>query len=416
MPCELMNLRVAFAPLFSKPVFQHLHVLLIGAILAPRKRTVTSALRVMGKSQDAHFQNYQRVLNRAVWSALSASRILLGLLVATFAPKGVLVMGLDDTIERRRGDQIKATGIYRDPVRSSHSHFVKASGLRWLCLMLVVEIAWAGRCWALPFLTALCPSQRYHKERGRPPQKLTERARQMRAHVTLITRLRMDAALYEPAPERSRGQMGRPRKKGKRLPTWKQVAADPQTGWQQVRVRAWYGEGERQVEVVSGTCLGYHTGRPAVPIRWVLVRDPQEKFSTQALVSTKLDAAPVQILQWFVWRWRVEVTCEEVRAHLGVETQRQWSEKAIARTTPSLLGLYSLTALLAASLLKQQELPARRAAWYGKQSATFSDTIAWVRRWLWSHQHFQMSETKAEMIKVPRLLLERLTETLCYAA
>jgi DDE superfamily endonuclease len=446
MPCEFVALMVAFAPLFSKPVFHHVRVLLIGAILTPRKRTVTSALRVMGKSQDQHFQNYHRVLNRAVWSTLSASRILLSLLVAAFAPDGVLVLGLDDTIERRRGDHIAAKGIYRDPVRSSHSHFVKASGLRWLSLMLLVEIPWAGRVWALPFLTALCPSERYHKERGRTHQKLTERARQMlllvkrwlperevvvvadssfaalelldavRKQVCVITRLRLDAALYEPAPERKAGQTGRPRKKGRRLPTLKQVVDDPKTCWQSVIVRAWYSEGERTVEVVSGTCVWYHAGLPAVPIRWVLVRDPQAKFETQALLSTKQDAEPVQVLEWFVLRWTVEVTFEEVRAHLGVETQRQWSEKAIARTTPCLLGLYSLTALLAASLLKQRAIPVRRAAWYSKQNATFSDTIALVRRWLWSHQHFQMWGTDSDMIKVPRSLVERLTETLCYAA
>lgn len=446
MPCEFMNLIVAFAPLFSKPVFQHLELLLIGAILAPAKRTVTSALRVMGLSQEKHFQNYHRVLNRAAWSVLSASRILLGLLVATFAPSGELVMGLDDTIERRRGEKIAALGIYRDPVRSSHSHFVKASGLRWLSLMLLVEIPWAGRLWALPFLTCLCPSERYHQERRRRHQKLTERARQMlllvkrwlperqvvvvadssfaalellaavREQVCVITRLRLDAALYEPAPERKPHQLGRPRKKGRRLSTLKQVAAGRRTRWQQLRVAAWYGEGERRVEVVTGTCVWYHTGLPAVPIRWVLIRDPQGKFDTQALLSTKLEAEPRQILHWFVRRWTVEVTFEEVRAHLGVETQRQWSEKAIARTTPCLLGLYSLIALLAANLLKQQAIPVRRAAWYSKQSATFSDTIALVRRYLWSHQHFQMSETKADMIKVPRLLLERLSETLCYAA
>jgi hypothetical protein len=446
MPCEFVALMVAFAPLFSKPVFQHVQVLLIGAILAPAKRTVTAALSVMGKSQDQHFQNYHRVLNRAVWSALSASRILLSLLLAAFAPDGVLVLGLDDTIERRRGDHIAAKGIYRDPVRSSHSHFVKASGLRWLSLMLLVEIPWAGRVWALPFLTALCPSERYHKERGRTHQKLTERARQMlllvkrwlperevvvvaessfaalelldavRKQVCVITRLRLDAALYEPAPERRRGQTGRARKKGRRLPTLKQVAGDPKTRWQSVIVRAWYGAGERTVEVVSGTCVWYHAGLPAVPIRWVLVRDPLRKFETQALLSTTQDAEPVQVLEWFVLRWTVEVTFEEVRAHLGVETQRQWSEKAIARTTPCLLGLYSLTALLAANLLKQQAVPVRRVAWYGKQSATFSDTIALVRRWLWSHQHFQMSKMDSDMIKVPRSLVERLTETLCYAA
>lgn len=148
----------------------------------------------------------------------------------------------------------------------------------------------------------------------------------------------------------------------------------------------------------------------------MLIRDPAGKFQTQALLSTKLEAEPLQIVEWFVRRWTVEVTFEETRAHLGVETQRQWSEKAIARTTPCLLGLYSLTAVLAASLLKEQQLPIRRAAWYAKQSATFSDTIALVRRYLWRHHHFQMLQITSDMIKVPRSLLERLTEALCYAA
>jgi hypothetical protein len=446
MPCEFVSLMVAFAPLFSKPVFQHAQVLLRGAILAPGKRTVTSALRVMGLSQERHFQNYHRVLSRALWSGLAASQLLLSLLVSTFSPTGTVVMGLDDTIERRRGEKIKALGIYRDPVRSSHSHFVKASGLRWLSLMLLVEIPWARRVWALPFMTALCPSERYCRERGRAHRKLTERARQMlllaarwlpnrdlvvtadrsfaalelleavRSEVTVVTRLRLDAALYEPVVARQPGQRGRPRKTGKRLPTLQAVAADRKTRWQRVKVKGWYGEGERAVEVVSSTCVWYHRGLTPVPVRWVLVRDPQKKFSTQALLSTKLEAEPCEILQWFVRRWQMEVTFEEVRAHLGVETQRQWSDLAIARTTPCLLGLHSLISLLAARLLKQRKLPARGAAWYAKESATFSDTIAFVRRCLWSHQHFQMSATEADMIKVPRSLLERLTETLCYAA
>jgi len=446
LPFELTTLIVAFAPLFSKTVFKHLQVLIGGAILAPGKRTVTSALRVMGLSADEHFQNYHRVLNRAVWSSLAASRILLGLLVAAFAPTGVLVMGIDDTIERRRGDQIKAKGIYRDPVRSSRSHLVKASGLRWLSLMLLVDIAWAGRVWALPFLTVLCPSQRYYQERGRTHRKLTERARQMlllvkrwlpqreivvvadssfaaielldavREAVTLVTRLRLDAALYTPAPDRQPGRMGRPRKKGARLPTLKAVLASAQTVWQSVTIAGWYGEAERTVEITSETCVWYHTGMPAVPVRWVLVRDPQEKFDAQAFLCTNVETEPAQILAWFVRRWTIEVTFEEARAHLGIETQRQWSEKAIARTTPALFALYSIITLLAARLVESNKLPVRSAAWYAKESATFSDTIAYVRRWLWSHHHFQMSQTTCDMIKVPRSLLERLTDTLCYAA
>jgi len=446
LPLELTSLIVGFAPLFSKPVFKHVQVLIAGAILAPGKRTVTSALRVMGRSDEQHFENYHRVLSRACWSSLAASRILLTLLVAAFAPAGVLVMGLDDTIERRRGAQIKARGIYRDPVRSSRSHFVKASGLRWLSLMLLVPIPWAGRIWALPFLTTLCPSERYYTERGRTAQKLTERARQMlllvkrwlpqreivvvgdssfaalelldsvRAAMSVVTRLRLDAALYEPAPAPVAGQLGRPRKKGARLPTLKQMAHAPQTAWQRVSVNNWYGEATRGVEIASGECVWYHTGMPVVPIKWVLVRDPQAKFETQAFLCTQVEAEAAQILAWFVQRWTVEVTFEEARAHLGVETQRQWSDKAIARTTPALFALYSIVTLLAARLLETPSLPVRRAAWYAKERATFSDTIAYVRRYLWSYQHFQMSETATEMIKIPRSLVERLTETLCYAA
>lgn len=176
LPAELMSLIVAFAPLFSKPVFERVKVLLSGAILATGKRTITACLRVMGKATEPHFQSYHRVLNRDRWSTLAASRLLLALLIAAFAPTGPLVFGIADTIERRRGEKIAAKGSYRDPVRSSHSHFVKASGWRWLCCMLLVEVSWATRAWALPFLTVLCPAERFYQQRHRPGQTLIERA------------------------------------------------------------------------------------------------------------------------------------------------------------------------------------------------------------------------------------------------
>lgn len=222
-------------------------------------------------SHERHFQTYHRVLNRARWSSLQASRSLLSVLIKNFAPTGALVFAIDDTIERRRGGQIKATGIYRDAVRSSHSHFVKASGLRWLCLMLTVRIPWAERVWALPVLTCLCPSARYYEERGHAHKKLTAWARQMllqvkrwlperemvvvadssfaalellaalRREMTVITRLRLDAALYEPAPMRQPRQHGRPRLKGVRLPTLATVLKDAQTVWSQHTVGGCYG-------------------------------------------------------------------------------------------------------------------------------------------------------------------------------
>jgi hypothetical protein len=153
-----------------------------------------------------------------------------------------------------------------------------------------------------------------------------------------------------------------------------------------------------------------------VPIRWVLIRDPEKRFEPQALLATNLQLTPVQILAYFVRRWQMEATFEEARAHLGVETQRQWSDKATARTTPALLALYSLVTLMAAHLIGTNTMPVRTAAWYRKAHATFSDTIALVRQCLWRQCHFSMSQAAADVVKIPRALFERLTDALCYAA
>src|SRR5690348_13366200 len=179
LPSDIMALLVPFAPLFSARIWRHIPVFVAGAILAPGRRMVSSVLRAVGLTQLPNYQTYHRVLNRAVWSSLGVSRILFGLLVTTFAPEGPLVVGIDETIERRRGRKIGASGIYRDPVRSSHSHFVKVRGLRWICAMLLVPIPWADRVWALPFLTVLAPSERSAARRRRRFKPLTAWARQL---------------------------------------------------------------------------------------------------------------------------------------------------------------------------------------------------------------------------------------------
>ncbi len=448
LPSEYLTLIATFAPVFSARVWRHVQVLVVGGILAPGKRTVTSVLRVMGLSQNKHFQNYHRVLNRAAWSSLELSRLLLKLLVTTFVATGPIILGLDDTIERRRGAKIKAKGIYRDPVRSSHSHFVKASGLRWLSLMLLAPIPWAQRVWALPFLTVLAPSERYYQGKGRKHKKLTEWARQMVLQarhwlpdrllvivadssfaalellaglqtlaqpICLITRFRLDAALYTPAPKRKPGQMGRTRKKGKRLPTLAQVLKNPKTMWRRITLKNWYGEARRQIEIASATAVWFHPGLPALPIRWVLIRDPKGKFTSQALLCTDRQATPKQIVEWFVMRWQLEVTLQEARAHLGIETQRQWSDWAIVRTTPALLGLFSLVTLLAHRSTRRRKLPIRQAAWYHKALPTFSDALAVVRYTVWHHASFPISESQSNVTKLPEALLSRFADALCYA-
>jgi hypothetical protein len=177
--------------------------------------------------------------------------------------------------------------------------------------------------------------------------KLLDRCRGLSNPITFITRLRLDAALYEPAPPRKPHQKGRPRKKGERLPNLSVVAEDPKTVWTPITVASWYGSAQRTVEIVSDSAIWYSTGLPAVPLRWVLIRDPKEEFETQALLCTDLATDPERIISWFVRRWQMEATFQEVRQRLGFETQRQWSEKATRRTAPALLALFSLVTLFA---------------------------------------------------------------------
>ncbi len=315
--------------------------------------------------------------------------------------------------------------------------------------MWLASIPWANRTWALPVLTALAPSRRYYHSMGKEHKKLTDWARQLILQlrrwlpnrdlvlvadssyavldllhfcqtlsrpVTFITRLRLDAALYEPAPPRKPGHMGRPRLKGKRLPTLKQTLDLPLTEWTSVSV-AWYDGTTRNLELLSQTAVWYHCAKAPVPIRWVLIRDPQNEVDSQALLCTDLGVSPIQIIEWFVLRWQLEVTFEEVRAHLGVETQRQWSDLAIARTTPALFGLFSWITLAAHILTAQQHVVPRKAAWYAKALPTFTDAIALVRRQLWlASETFSMSSQQPEIRKVPAPFFNRLIESLCYAA
>ncbi len=170
------------------------------------------------------------------------------------------------------------------------------------------------------------------------------------------------------------------------------------------------------MEITSDTPVWFHSGKPPLPIRWVLLRDPKGRFRPQPLLCTDLNVKRKQIVEWFIQRWQREVTFHEVRTHLGVETQRQWADAALARTTPALLGLFSLVTLLAHRHASAGQLVARQSAWYPKPVPTFSDALATVRRHVWRHPGFLMSLLQIDIAKVPALLLNSVTQTLCYAS
>ena len=451
LPEVIVALLLPFEQLFDPRTWRKAQLLAVGAILSPGKRTVSSALNILGVGQQGDFATYHHVLNRARWYPLQVSRALLSLLLRQLCPPSEpLVFGIDETVERRWGRRIAAKGRYRDPVRSTDDQVVMTPGLQWVSLMLLTRIRWAGRYWALPFLTALVPSSRYDRLRNRRHKMFTDYAQQMLVclrrwlpdrelvvvcdggyakrefllhcqrmskPIVVISKLRKDASLYQPAPPRRPGQIGRPRVVGARLPSPTVVLDDPATEWIPYRAIRSDGIGF-MVELTSGVALWYRGGYPSVHMRWVVVRHLEEPLGPYALLCTDIEADPLQIVQWYMLRWQVEVTFEELRAHLGVETQRQWSDQAIARTTPSLFGLFSVATLAADVLIEQQGgIVPRATAWYAKTHPTFADAIALVRRHIWAQQEtFSPSEPGLELIKLPRGIYRRMLDTLAYAA
>jgi len=449
LPEEVLCVLAHFAPLFSRRVWMHALVLVVGAILAPGKRTVTSALKVMGLSDERHFINYHRVLSRARWSGLAASRILLGLLICFLVAAGApLVLGLDDTVERRNGEKIKALGCYRDAVRSTKKYVVKCFGLKWVSMMLLVPLPFSSRTWALPFLTVLVHPEGEDRPSGRQHKTSVDLARQMirvvrrwvpdrilvlvvdgsyaaiflaltclslSPRVIMVSRLRLDARLYHFPTPPVPGRRGPKPKKGKRQRSLKTWAKRSDTPWQTVEI-TWYGGEKRTLQVLSQTALWYRVGFDPVPIRWVLVHDPQDQLKDEAFFCTDLNASVEQILAWVIQRWNVEVTFEEARAHLGVETQRQWNDLAIQRTTPVLLGLFSIITLISHHMLKGEAPLAHQTAWYKKSEPTFSDLIALVRKEIWHRRYYETSAQNPEMVQFPKEMIEPLINLLSYAA
>jgi hypothetical protein len=409
----IVQILAAFALAFTRPTFVHAVTLVSGTLLTSGHRTVTSALRAVGLIDDRHFTTYHRVLNRAAWSPLQLSRILLGLVIDAFIGSDQpLIIAIDDTLERRFGRCVAHKGIYHDAVRSKPGHPATTSGIRWLCCTAIVRLPWSHRPWALPFLTIPSPSpavsMKLCKVHHTVPEYTALLVRLLRrwlpdrpivligdsgfgvvelalacrqAKVTWVARMRMTAALYAPVPAQPTRKPGVKPKKGPRRPTPAQVLANPATLWGTIAIR-WYDGEIKTFDAFSQTALWHRDGFDPVPIRWVVLRDPTGKLKPMVLGCTDETASPEQIVTWYIVRWNIEVTFEEAREHLGVGTQRQWTRRAIERTTPCLFGLFTLVVLLA-HRLHGSTIPTRQSAWYAKEEATFVDVVAVVRREIW---------------------------------
>jgi hypothetical protein len=443
---EIIQLLSVFSVAFTAPTFAKVMVLILGTILAPVRRTVTAALRMVGLGADPRFSKYHRVLNRDHWSPWLLSKILLRLIIRICLPSGTpLLLAVDETLERRRGKQIKYKGWFRDPILSTKEHVVKALGLRWICLAVLVPVPWSQRPWALPFMTVLALGQktstRLHKRhrtivqwaefmldkvrRWQPEREITlvgdgsyaaialvQHCQRLKKCVKLVSRLRLDARLFDfPSPQ-PKSKRGRKPKKGARQTRLVQRLEDPQTDWKELKLML-YGK-EHAIDFITGISLWHTPGQDPVAIRWVLVRCPEDSFEPAAFFCSETHILAKQIIICFALRWNIEVTFEELRAFLGFETQRQWSDRAVERTTPCLFGIFSLVTVMA-KVLYPTELPVRQTSWYLKDEATFSDALAAVRRHLWCYLNYERSPQNPDLFLIPQAALFSLVESACYS-
>lgn len=429
-----------FSLLFSRSSWHTALTLLLGAVLCKGDRTVTRVLRTIGLSEERGFSKYHRILNSLNWSPKRGSEILLKMLLKLgFSERPVIL--IDETLERRWGKKIKAKGYYRDAVRSSKSQVVKTTGLKWLVMAVSLRFKFAKRAFALPFFTVLEPSAKSAKMEGKRHKTSLDWSIQMvkqlvrwvpgipfilvgdggfacaklawicfKHKIALVTRLKINASIFDLPETLSSGKRGPKPKKGARLCSFKEMLKMEDLPWEDVEVAGYDGERKR-VRYLTNTAMWGADGFCPIAIRWVLVVDPTGEMDPLPLMSTDVNLTAIKVIELYVDRWGIEVVFQEVREHLGVETQRQWSDKAIARTTPILMGLYSIVCLIGNRMNEEATLIPEKTAWYEKESVCFSDLLKAVRTCLWRDHLFFWKGFSEPSVKI-QLANEGLKESI----
>jgi|ERR1700722_6052773 len=417
LPAPIISVLSIFLPLFSQPSYFNVLLLFQGHILCKGKRTVSEILKQLNLRNVKNYSRYHDFFRKAKWSTLKGAEILL-IRIVSLIP-GEIRISVDSTVERRKGPKIKSLGIQRDAVRSTKARKVLVPGLHWLVFAIHIKFPWCKQAWALPFLSILMPPEeplstsknvkdlkksKRHKTLNEWTCQVAMLLRRWLGHskkitivadsafatyilantcidlgITLISRMRLDARTFAFPPEK-KSKKGRTRLVGERLPTFKMMLEDPSKAWDTIEI-LWYGGRKKKVDTLTGTCLWYGYGIRPVPITWVLTRDSNNKGEAAVFFSTDVKALPITVIETFILRWQLEVTFEEARRHLGMETQRQWSDKAIDRITPCILASYSIINLMAleSAKSKSEDIPIQMSSWYKKTHVTFSDVLAYVR-------------------------------------
>jgi hypothetical protein len=419
--------------------------LMLAAILVTGDRTVANLLRLISFVERLNPSTYHRLLSHRRWNASRLARIVIGFLLDRYAPRGVVRLCGDETIDGHRGKKVYGKARHRDVVRSSHSHTVFRYGHKWIVLAILVELPCCNRPFALPILVALYRDKATNAREGRrhkTPVELMcgllaqlmrwfpERtwrfagdggygthefarfAHHHRKRLTLVSKFFSDANLYKLPPKRKAGTNGRPRTKGAAMP--KPEAVVRRSKAKRLKVH-WYGGGTRQVEIVTGSGNWFKSGHGLVPVAWVYVRDLSGTHRDEYFFTTDVSLSAKTIIEMYGARWNIETTFQEMRSHLGLETTRGWSRQTVLRMAPCLFALYTIVVVLYDALsANRRDNPLVK--WSGKRHVAFSDMIACVRRYLWQEWVFQHVPGGHHLRKLPPAPQKLLHYGLCQAA
>ena len=434
-----------FSIAYTKPTFQRILEMIVGAILVHGRHTVTAVYRIMRPVIFGHVSNYHRVFSRASWSLWPLGRVLAATILNFVPSDEPVLIPIDDTTAQHRGKHVYGKGCHHDAVRSAQKHRVFRWGHRWVVLAISVKLPFTSRRWALPILCALYRPKELNRSENRRHKTAPALARQLMAvlihwfprrnfvflgdggyashelarfchrhkrHATLVSRYHGDANLYAPPPKRTR-RKGRPPSKGRKLPQPKQLVAKRKLTAATV---SWYGGCDRQVKLTGGVGHWYKTGKALVPVRWVFVRDIQGTHRDEYFYTTDPSLTLTQIVSYFTARWQIETTFQEIRTHLGFETTRQYVSKSVLRTAPCLLGLFSIISLLFAEHSRRHKIKVHNSQWYNKTEPTFSDAITTVRQLFWQETIFAKASYHKGFKKLPPKLRNMLLDYLSQAA
>lgn len=404
-------LLATFASLMTPLSLENFHALASGWVLSSRRRTVTELIQRSGAVGLKHFSTFHRFFSRSRWSIDEAGRLVLGLALRLVPQDQVVRLVVDDTLCKKGGQHIFGTGMHRDALASTRKLTRLSWGHNWVVVGVILEFPFAPWIsWCLPFAFRLYFTKKRPKSQrwagpDRPYRTRPELTveilemiakwhpnrrfllvgdsaygggsvlKNLPANFDLTSRIVMDAQLFAPPPPRGSGCMGRPRRKGKRLPNPKQVASSRQH-WKRLSLKL-YG-GQRRVLFVKET-EGLWPKGDYRRIKVVVVRDPRGVNKDEAFYSTNTKASATAILQSYAKRWSVEVAFENAKSHFGFEDPQNRTARAVERTAPLGALLYSLVVLWFNSCgHKKCRFPIR--PWYGRKStASFQDMVDTLR-------------------------------------